>query len=132
MLEQTSSFGSATNQLPFAVSDIAVRKDLLGEGVNFVQPLGQVSEREESRFMPQLDLFLNQPRPVFTKQSLERRRRINEREGAITQRLVAETTRGRLRSHFGMWASGDPRFADNDRIDRDLARAYGDKREADD
>lgn len=26
---------------------------------------------------------------------------------------------------FGMWHSGDPNFADNERIDADLAREYG-------
>jgi hypothetical protein len=29
-----------------------------------------------------------------------------------------------VRSFFGIWDSGDPRSADNDRIDSDLARRY--------
>jgi len=29
-----------------------------------------------------------------------------------------------VRSFFGIWDSGDPRSADNDRIDNDLAREY--------
>jgi hypothetical protein len=29
-----------------------------------------------------------------------------------------------VRSFFGVWDSGDPRSADNDRIDADLARKY--------
>lgn len=29
-----------------------------------------------------------------------------------------------IRSFFGIWDSGDPRSADNDRIDADLAREY--------
>lgn len=29
-----------------------------------------------------------------------------------------------VRSFFGIWDSGDPRSADNDRIDADLAREY--------
>jgi hypothetical protein len=32
---------------------------------------------------------------------------------------------GSLRSHFGAIHGGDPRTADNDRIDADLANAYG-------
>lgn len=31
---------------------------------------------------------------------------------------------GKARQHFGAWDSGDARSADNDRIDRDLAREY--------
>ena len=29
-----------------------------------------------------------------------------------------------VRSFFGIWDSGDPRSADNDRVDADLAREY--------
>ena len=29
-----------------------------------------------------------------------------------------------VRSFFGIWDSGDPRSADNDRLDADLAREY--------
>ena len=36
-----------------------------------------------------------------------------------------------VRSFFGVWDSGDPRSADNDRIDNDLAREYGSSHEAD-
>lgn len=36
-----------------------------------------------------------------------------------------------VRSFFGIWDSGDPRSADNDRIDADLAREYGGSHEAD-
>lgn len=35
---------------------------------------------------------------------------------------------GRARRHFGAWDSGDERSADNDRIDLDLAREYGNSR----
>jgi predicted DNA-binding antitoxin AbrB/MazE fold protein len=35
----------------------------------------------------------------------------------------------RLRRHFGAWRSGDPNSADNERIDADLARAYGSSHE---
>lgn len=31
---------------------------------------------------------------------------------------------GRLRSHFGTWDSGNIKSADNEEIDRDLAREY--------
>ena len=36
-----------------------------------------------------------------------------------------------VRSFFGIWDSGDPRSADNDRIDADLAREYESTHEAD-
>ena len=36
-----------------------------------------------------------------------------------------------VRSFFGIWDSGDPRSADNDRIDNDLAREYASSHEAD-
>ena len=35
-------------------------------------------------------------------------------------------TPGALKKYFGMIDSGDPTFANNDRIDADLAREYGD------
>lgn len=35
---------------------------------------------------------------------------------------------GNARRHFGAWDSGDERSADNDRIDLDLAREYGNSR----
>jgi hypothetical protein len=37
--------------------------------------------------------------------------------------------RGGLRRRFGTVRGGDPRFADNNRIDADLANAYGDSHE---
>ena len=37
--------------------------------------------------------------------------------------------RGSLRRRFGTVHGGDPRSADNDRIDADLSRAYGDSHE---
>jgi hypothetical protein len=36
-----------------------------------------------------------------------------------------------VRSFFGSWDSGDPRSADNDLIDADLAREYASSHEAD-
>lgn len=36
-----------------------------------------------------------------------------------------EAARKRFESHFGAWDSGDPNSADNERIDADLTRAYG-------
>lgn len=36
-----------------------------------------------------------------------------------------------VRSFFGIWDSGDPRSADNDLIDADLAREYASSHEAD-
>ena len=48
-------------------------------------------------------------------------------------REVASTENGALsvRSFFGIWDSGDPRSADNDRIDADLAREDAGSHEAD-
>jgi len=36
-----------------------------------------------------------------------------------------------VRAFFGIWDSGDPRSADNSRIDADLAREYASSNEAD-
>ena len=36
-----------------------------------------------------------------------------------------------VRSFFGIWDSGDPRSANNNRIDADLAREYASSHEAD-
>jgi plasmid stability protein len=40
------------------------------------------------------------------------------------EQLVAKVP-GKARRHFGAWDSGDERSADNERIDHDLAREYG-------
>ena len=42
----------------------------------------------------------------------------------------AEKAPGKARRHFGAWDSGDERSADNERIDRDLAREYGSARKS--
>lgn len=39
-------------------------------------------------------------------------------------------TPGKLRHHFGAWDSGDVRSADNEEIDRDLAREFASTRES--
>jgi hypothetical protein len=39
-------------------------------------------------------------------------------------------TLGKLRSHFGAWDSGNVRSADNEEIDRDLAREFAGMRES--
>lgn len=39
-------------------------------------------------------------------------------------------TRGKLRQHFGAWDSGNVRSADNEEIDRDLAREFAGTRES--
>lgn len=47
---------------------------------------------------------------------------------AVEDRLprpVDASKRGSLRKLFGMFDSGDPKSADNERIDADLAREYG-------
>ncbi len=41
------------------------------------------------------------------------------------QRAEGEAAGGRFERHFGAWDSGDSCSADNERIDADLARAYG-------
>lgn len=40
-----------------------------------------------------------------------------------------KAARERFERHFGTWDSGDPHSADNERIDADLAREYGDAHE---
>jgi hypothetical protein len=42
----------------------------------------------------------------------------------ISPREAVDSRSGNLRRHFGAIRSGDPRAADNDRIDADLAHAY--------
>jgi len=37
----------------------------------------------------------------------------------------AQAAQARFERHFGTYDSGDPRSADNERIDADLAREYG-------
>jgi len=40
-----------------------------------------------------------------------------------------QAARERFERHFGAWNSGDPNSADNERIDADLAREYGNPHE---
>jgi hypothetical protein len=60
-----------------------------------------------------------------------------EQQRELAERLLAGVNRGvtgdnaeprKARRHFGAWDSGDERSADNDRIDLDLAREYGNSR----
>lgn len=53
----------------------------------------------------------------------DERRQLIER---LTRSSLQKKTPGALRKHFGMVNSGDPRSADNDKIDADLARSYMD------
>ena len=60
---------------------------------------------------------------------VDERRQLVEQLVADIERDAARPaikTRGAARQHFGAWDSGDERSADNDRIDRDLAREYED------
>jgi hypothetical protein len=53
---------------------------------------------------------------------------------SLLRRGDAKSTRNEtppVRAFFGIWDSGDPRSADNDRIDADLAREYTSSHEAD-
>ena len=56
---------------------------------------------------------------------LLKRSRLGETKGASDNGTPS------VRTFFGAWDSGDPRSADNDRIDTDLAREYGSAHEAD-
>jgi len=47
--------------------------------------------------------------------------------GGRDEEVTAEVY-GKARRHFGAWNSGDERSADNERIDRDLAREYDNSR----
>lgn len=56
----------------------------------------------------------------------------NERRELATKLTISSLptkTPGSVRKHFGTLNSGDPRSADNDKIDRDLAREYADSHE---
>lgn len=56
-----------------------------------------------------------------------------EQQAELIQKLssarLGKKTPGNVRKHFGTFNSGDPRSADNDKIDADLARAYADNHE---
>ena len=57
-----------------------------------------------------------------------------EQQKALVARLTGRSVLGRkktgdVRKYFGTFNSGDPRSADNDRIDADLAEAYLDTHE---
>ena len=43
----------------------------------------------------------------------------------VVPQVTTRSQLGTLRRHFGTIHGGDPRAADNERIDADLARAYG-------
>jgi hypothetical protein len=58
-------------------------------------------------------------------QSLVDRKRLREAGGSIRNGGPS------VRSFFGSWDSGNPRSADNDVIDADLAREYASSHEAD-
>lgn len=54
-----------------------------------------------------------------------------EQQKELAEKLLHKTQqrvrgRGDITKFFGMIDSGDPRSADNDRIDADLAKAYAD------
>jgi len=57
-----------------------------------------------------------------------------EDQRELAEKLLRNTTiprkkKGDITKYFGMIDSGDPRSADNDKIDADLARAYADDHE---
>jgi hypothetical protein len=61
-------------------------------------------------------------------------RQVLEFAEALAQRSQNVTADGRefsVRSHFGIWDSGNPHSADNYRIDKDLAREYASPHKAD-
>ena len=60
----------------------------------------------------------------------EQRRLAEQLLKRIGQAAMQEAGGGKARRHFGAWDSGDERSADNERIDRDLAREYGSAHES--
>lgn len=48
----------------------------------------------------------------------------------LQEETTKSTVQGKLRHHFGAWDSGNVRSADNERIDRDLAREFARTRES--
>lgn len=85
---------------------MAVEKDKLGE------LLKQLPEELRSEV-------------VKFAESLLKNRRAREVDGSLSNGSVS------VRSFFGIWDSGDPQSADNDRIDTDLAAEYASPHEAD-
>lgn len=47
----------------------------------------------------------------------------------ITSEGESPTRKGGIREMFGTWSSGNPKSADNEQIDADLAKAYTDNHE---
>jgi hypothetical protein len=71
------------------------------------------------------------------KLPLEEQRRLAEKllqatqgQTAIRDEATKSVARGQLRRHFGAWDSGNIRSADNEEIDRDLAREYASTHES--
>jgi hypothetical protein len=80
--------------------------------------------RRKAGERPEVELILKAARQLPVEQQLELAERLLAGANGGAARKTAEP--GRARRHFGAWDSGDERSADNDRIDRDLAREYGD------
>jgi hypothetical protein len=72
------------------------------------------------------------------KLSLEEQKRLAEKLLAAAKEFAdaqagvkRNATPGKLRRHFGAWDSGNVRSADNEEIDRDLAREFAGTRASD-
>jgi hypothetical protein len=50
----------------------------------------------------------------------------------ITSEGGPSKRKGGIREMFGTWSSGNPKSADNEQIDADLAKAYADNHEGED
>lgn len=79
--------------------------------------------RETSLYeQPALQLSpISQPIPRRSARATLRREMV---VNPVAHRFQPDPRKGRLRRHFGAWDSGDPKSADNDGIDRDLAAEY--------
>ncbi|HLL70486.1 MAG TPA: hypothetical protein VK363_03585 [Pyrinomonadaceae bacterium] len=77
-----------------------------------------------------LEAILNAARRLPVEQQRELVERLLKDAGATKGGVPEANGVGNVRRYFGTWDSGDTRSADNERIDEDLAREYGNTQEA--
>ena len=84
-----------------------------------------MSENLETLFNAALKLPLEEQRQLAEK-LLQAAKEFDDAQ----DRAERSAARGKLRRHFGSWDSGNVRSADNEEIDRDLAREFAGSRES--
>lgn len=78
-----------------------------------------MNEKLETLFDVARKLPLKEQR-MLAEKLLEATRGFDSEQGGAERSIAS----GKLRHHFGAWDSGDVRSADNEEIDRDLAREF--------